>query len=96
MPLQLDGDESIAGKERRADLDPAAVGHAPLTQARKVNLVAVEFEAMHRQALAMRLKPRTRPVRHRLPHHAKAVAIAGAGQSTHARVRVAEGTLSFF
>src|SRR5262249_32251481 len=65
-PLQLDGDECVARKQRRIDLDAAATQHTMLTQPWRVDGKAGQTQTVRRQRLAPRLELRTGPERHDL------------------------------
>jgi hypothetical protein len=75
------------GKEHRSNLDLATMGDTSLAQARKIDLIAVDLEAVHCQALTMGLEPRGTPIRHHSSHHLEPATVAAAG----ARIISADG-----
>ena len=64
VPLKLDHDEAVAGKERRRDLDPTAAHDPLLAQAWEVDLEPGQPQEMQREPLLRQHVPRRRPVRH--------------------------------
>src|SRR5262245_33340596 len=66
MPLGLDHEEGVTGKERRPDLDPATVRQAALPDPWQIRHVTGQSKAMKRQPLAVRLEAGAGPVRHRI------------------------------
>jgi hypothetical protein len=57
VPLEFDGDEDIAGKQRHGARDLTAAADHTLADPRQVDLVAIEREETDRDALALRLSP---------------------------------------